>query len=135
MTKYVSEVMCSTYGGLEVEDHMIKNKNDGLCTKELEQVSDQKLRNMRHKTKCSEEKGYISTCKECDSSFSVDDILTHSFDKWKFRDLEIVPSTVSFPLSKERLDVYAMNYPYQVKTRNRSNPSQIDKMNGCFVKL
>ena len=39
---------------------------------------------MRHKTKCSEEKGYVATCKQCDSSFSVDDILTHSFDKWKF---------------------------------------------------
>ena len=63
MTKYVSEVMCSIYESLEVEDHVIKNKNDGLCSRELEQVLDQNLRKMRHKTKCSEEKGYIATCK------------------------------------------------------------------------
>ena len=100
MTKYVSEVMCSTYEGLEVEDHIINDENNNLCTKELEQVSDQKLRNMRHKTKCSEEKGYVATCKQCDSSFSVNDILTHSFNKWKLSDPEIFPSTMSFPLSK-----------------------------------
>ena len=50
-------------------------------------------------------------------------------------DPEILPSTTSFPLSKERVDVYAMNYPYQVNARDRSNPSQIDKMNYCFSKL
>ena len=34
MTNYVSNLMCSTYEELEVEDHIINDENNNLCTKE-----------------------------------------------------------------------------------------------------
>ena len=42
---------------------------------------------------------------------------------------------INFPLLKERLDVLAMRYPYQVLGRDRSNPTNYDKINDFLVKF
>ena len=43
-------------------------------------VSDQHLREMRHKKKCHEHKGKIATCEKCNTSFSVNEIVSNALN-------------------------------------------------------
>ena len=134
-TKYVGEVMCSSYEGLKVEDHIAQNGGNNLCEKHLTQVADQKLRNMRHKTKCLDEKGVVGECQGCKKSFSVIDILENTIKRLQNSENQLIPTNIQFPILKERLDVLAMRYPYQVLGRDRSNPTNYDKINDFLVKF
>ena len=71
MIAYIEKVMSSSYGGLNVSKevngiYIEENNNENnasnmtLADKLLDSVSDQKLRNMRHKDLCIEEKGIVS---------------------------------------------------------------------------
>ena len=53
---YISQVMSASYMGFEVDEHPKKDSTSDICYGELKQVSDQDLRDMRHKSKSIEKK-------------------------------------------------------------------------------
>ena len=134
LKEYISQVMSASYMGFEVDEHFEKDSTSDICHGELKQVPDQTLRDMRHNRKSIENKGIITKCEICCATFSTNDLLNHSLKKWKSMTDGRIPEDTTFPLSRSIKDVYAMRYPYEVATRDFSNPTTFDKMMDCIVK-
>ena len=78
MITYCSKVMTASYPDLELS-HTIPDKENENCLGKLFPVSDQEIRNLRHKTKCVEARGVIAKCNTYDRTFTTVQIVnTHS---------------------------------------------------------
>ena len=125
MITYIEKVMSSSYGSLYVSKEVngiYNDKNNAfnmtLADKLLDSVSDQKLRNMRHKYLCMEEKGIVSKNLNTNQEFSTVRIV-NSVQGWHnfFINKEDI-YIETFPMKKERQEMYCIRTIYDIDSDN-----------------
>ena len=96
--------MCSSYGNLKISldtDNMEVNEcqqADNILTS----VSNQKLRNMRHKDVCIEENGIIASCNATGKEFTTSSIVNNALQQWCRFSKSGISYLSHFPIIKER---------------------------------
>ena len=132
MLNYIEKIMNSSYGGLHmtVDNKRNKESSDEVYIKDnnnmrgvheahsamadslLNEVTAQKLRNMRHKDLCIIEKGTIAIDDSKDE-YSTVKIVNNSLKHWyKMSKEKSTLCTNDFPMMKERQDIYCMRSIY-----------------------
>lgn len=76
----------------------------------------QVFRNARNRILSSDVKGRIMICKACGLEVSTDDIINNALQWWRSKAISkgSVVEDVSYPFSSKRLDLWAINYSYDM---------------------
>ena len=76
----------------------------------------QEFCNARNRVLCSDTKGKIMKCRTCDDKFSTNDIVKNASSYWRNRTIHdgSTVANVSYPFSPKRLDLWAINYSYDM---------------------
>ena len=112
MVQYITNIMTASYPDLDLT-HTTTNEGSEICTGTILPVSDQKIRNLRHKKRCMDDYGIVGKCKSCHQSFTTVKMVNNSLNIWKQEIASEKNHTFQHPLSRERSDVYAMLFPYR----------------------
>ena len=126
MIEYCSKIMTSSYPDLDLT-HTKSKESDEKCLGDIIPVDDQVIRNLRHKSKCIDEKGVIAKCNACKQSFTTSKIVNNSLNNWKAKLASEKMYSFQHPISRERSDVYAMLFPYR-KTTVSKNKSRMQSI-------
>ena len=120
LTKYVGKTMCATYGDLEIVHECDSTGRTGVSEQNqiLETITDQEIRDLRHKDHCYKLAGKMAMCRECVKQYSTQDIVNMLLTRWTlFKDTDISNMNISsFPVTKEILDVFAIRHMYDLSS-------------------
>lgn len=77
----------------------------------------QNFRNARNRVLCSEIRGRIMKCKTCGQRISTDDVMNNAISHWRAKAIfdGSKVANVAYPFSSKRLDLWAINYSYDMK--------------------
>ena len=132
MIEYCSKIMTSSYPDLDLT-HTQSKESDEKCLGDIIPVDDQVIRNLRHKSKCIDEKGVIAKCNACKQSFTTSKIVNNSLNNWKAKLATEKMYSFQHPISRERSDVYAMLFPYR-KISVSKNQSRMQSIRDNYQK-
>ena len=82
MVQYITNIMTASYPDLDLT-HTTTNEGSEICTGTILPVSDQKIRNLRHKKRCIDDYGIVGKCKSCHQSFTTVKMVNNSLNIWK----------------------------------------------------
>ena len=111
MIEYCSKIMTSSYPDFNLT-HTKSKESDEKCLGDIIPVDDQVIRNLRHKSKCIDEKGVIAKCNACKQSFTMSKIVNNPLNNWKAKLASEKTFNFQHLVSRERSNVYAMFFPY-----------------------
>ena len=101
MIDYCSKIMTASYPNLDLT-HTVSDESSESCLGRLIPVTDQKIRNLQHKSKCVEAGGVIAKCNTCDRSFTTVQIVNNSLNNWKVKLEKEKTYNFWYPVSRER---------------------------------
>ena len=118
--RYVDKVMCSSYGSLNIslDTNDMEVNECGQANDILTSVSNQKLRNMRHKDLCLEENGIIASCNATGTELTTSGIVNNALQQWYKFSKDEMNLLSHFPMIKERQDIYCMRSIYDISSKS-----------------
>ena len=139
MLKYAEKIMSSSYGDLEISHSCngktIIGKPDDL----LSIKSCQHLRDLRNKNHCHDLNGIIAECSICNKQFSSPDLINNAMqylfntNKKTIMYGHGVQQKEPFPISREKLDIYAYRTVYDIRWNNNKDIKQNDNIRTCML--
>ena len=88
-----------------------------LAKEKCEDGEFQDFRNARNRVLCSGIRGRIMQCKFCKEKISTDSVMNDSISNWRAKAIfdGSTVANVPYPFSSKRLDLWAINYSYDMK--------------------
>ena len=115
LEEYARKVMSASYPDLDLKHCSADGSSS--CKGDIAGVSDQEIRNMRHKFKCIISKGVVATCKSCRKEFTTVDLVNNSLNSWRGFLNKGTTYEDEFPLPQHRSDIYAMLFTYNIASQ------------------